>query len=76
MTKRTFFTRKEVGEFLHTTEKKAKENARKAVEQYKNLMEQQSYLLQQSNDYIDNSMVLDQSSILHEGDNSFTIPED
>ena len=34
MTKRTFFTRKEVGDFLHKTEKKAKENAKKTVEQY------------------------------------------
>ncbi len=32
MTKRTYFTRKEVGEFLHATEQRAKEKAKKAVE--------------------------------------------
>jgi hypothetical protein len=32
VTKRTFFTRKEVGDFLHKTETQAKENARKAVQ--------------------------------------------
>ena len=34
MTKRTFFTRKEVGEFIHQTEQKAKQKAKKAVEVY------------------------------------------
>jgi hypothetical protein len=34
MTKRTFFTRKNVIDFLQRTEQKAKENARKAVEDY------------------------------------------
>jgi hypothetical protein len=39
MTKRSYFTRKEVGEFIHKTEQKAKQNARKAVEQYMKIME-------------------------------------
>jgi hypothetical protein len=39
MTKRTFFTRKEVGEFIHQTELKAKLRAKKAVEQYMHVLE-------------------------------------
>ncbi len=34
MTKRTFFTRKNVFDFLNRTEKNAKENAKKAVEEF------------------------------------------
>ncbi len=40
MTKRTYFTRKEVGEFLHQTEQKAKINAKRAVENYMQQLEQ------------------------------------
>jgi hypothetical protein len=61
MTKRTFYTRKHVLDFLHRTEQKAKENAKKAVEDYvaaSKQAEQSIMLLQQQQSQISHSMIV------------------
>jgi hypothetical protein len=43
MTRKTFLTKKDVHDFLQTTEKKAKENAKRAVQEYMSLKEVTEY---------------------------------